>query len=247
MASNPPARCCTVGAKHEGSPSGKIVKVDSWDAYLAVPDSPRKDVAILMLPDVIGIWQNSQLLADQYAANGYTTMILDIYNGDPLSLNRPEDFDFAAWKDKGSDGKNPHTPAAVDPIVEAAVKQLKTEHGVKRLGAVGVCFGAKYVCRHFKSGIDVGFLCHPSFVDEEELEAVGPVGIAAAETDSIFPADKRHRSEEILKKTGQPYQISLYSGVVHGFTVRGNMSNKVERYAKEAAFHQAVQWFDAWL
>jgi dienelactone hydrolase len=94
----------------------------------------------------------------------------------------------------------------------------------------------------------VGYLAHPSFVEEEELEGItGPLSIAAAETDSIFPTDKRHQSEEILKKTSKPYQINLYSGVVHGFSVRGDMSKKVERYAKEAAFHQAVQWFDSWL
>ena len=106
----------------------------------------------------------------------------------------------------------------------------------------------QYVVRHYKNGIDVGYLAHPSFVEEEELEGItGPLSIAAAETDSIFPADKRHKSEEILKKTGQPYQINLYSGVVHGFSVRGDESKKVERFAREQAFLQAVQWFDAWL
>lgn len=106
----------------------------------------------------------------------------------------------------------------------------------------------QYVCRHYKTGIDVGYLAHPSFVQEDELENIGgPLSIAAAETDSIFPTDKRHQSEEILKKTGKPYQINLYSGVVHGFSVRGDMSKKIERFAKEAAFLQAVQWFDNWL
>lgn len=57
----------------------------------------------------------------------------------------------------------------------------------------------------------------------------------------------RHRSEVILQEGGHPYQINLYSGVVHGFSVRGEMSNKVERFAKEQAFYQAVQWFDNFL
>jgi dienelactone hydrolase len=67
------------------------------------------------------------------------------------------------------------------------------------------------------------------------------------ETDSIFPAEKRHESEVILPKTKQPYQVNLYSGVQHGFAVRGDMSDQQVKYAKEAAFHQAVQWFDTWL
>lgn len=91
-------------------------------------------------------------------------------------------------------------------------------------------------------------MAHPSFVDEDELEAItGPLAISAAETDSIFPAEKRHRSEEILKKTGQPYQINLFSGVEHGFAVRGDPSKKQERFAREQAFLQAVTWFNEYL
>lgn len=87
-----------------------------------------------------------------------------------------------------------------------------------------------------------------SFVDESELAAIdGPLSIAAAETDEIFPAEKRHQSETILVKTKQPYQINLFSGTQHGFTVRGDMSVKPQRFAKEKAFLQAVQWFDEYL
>ena len=117
---------------------------------------------------------------------------------------------------------------------------------IKKIGAVGYCFGGKYVVRFLKAGhIDVGYSAHPSFVDEDELKAIkGPFAISAAETDQIFPTEKRHRSEEILKETGQPYQINLYSGVEHGFAVRGDPDNRVVNYAKESAFLQAVAWFE---
>ena len=75
----------------------------------------------------------------------------------------------------------------------------------------------------------------------------GPLSIAAAETDEIFPTPKRHQTEEILKELKQPYQINLYSGVEHGFAVRGDPERKEVNYAKEAAFLQAVQWFDVHL
>jgi dienelactone hydrolase len=67
------------------------------------------------------------------------------------------------------------------------------------------------------------------------------------ETDSIFPTAKRHESEEILAKTGQPYQINLFSGVEHGFAVRADISKPVNRFAKETAFTQAVAWFNQYL
>ena len=44
-----------------------------------------------------------------------------------------------------------------------------------------------------------------------------------------------------------PYQMSLYSGVEHGFAVRADTSKPDNKFAKEAAFLQAVQWFDEFL
>jgi dienelactone hydrolase len=251
MASNPPSTCCTVGVKHEGEPTGKTFKIGSIEAYVAEPkgNTIHKDTAILYLPDVIGIWQNSKLMADQFAANGYYTIILDLFNGDPILLNQPAGFDFMKWLTKGTSGDNPHTYEAVDPIVEKGIAYLK-EQGFKKIGSVGYCFGAKYTVRFLAKGkgIDVGFLAHPSFVDEDELKAIeGPLSIAAAETDQIFPAEKRHKSEIILVETKQPYQINLYSGVSHGFSVRCDTSKRVEKFAKEQAFLQAVQWFDEYL
>ena len=70
-------------------------------------------------------------------------LIIDVFNGDPIPLNRPADFDFMSWLSKGSDGNNPHTKEQVDPIVDLAIKHLKEEKGIKKLGAVGYCFGAK--------------------------------------------------------------------------------------------------------
>ena len=109
-------------------------------------------------------------------------------------------------------------------------------------------------------------MAHPSFVEADELAAItSPLSIAAAgkyfsvivlvwatndgrsEIDSIFPASKRHESEQILAKSNQPYQINLWSGVEHGFAVRADITKQVNRFAKEAAFTQAVVWFNEYL
>jgi len=166
----------------------------------------------------------------------------DLFAGDPVPLERPGDFDLMGWL------KN-HLPDKTDPIIEASLKEMQEKYGCKKIGAVGYCFGAKYVARYLKKGkIDVGYCAHPSFVEEDELLGIeGPFSISAAQTDQIFTAEKRHRSEELLPKTGQPWQINLYSGVEHGFAVRGDVSNKEVKFAKEAAFTQAVVWFDTHL
>jgi dienelactone hydrolase len=193
-----------------------------------------------------------------------------VLNGDPLVLNSFMGLDLSDWLNYGSNGKNPHTPEYVDPIMLAAIKYLKEEKGVERIGAVGYCFGARvcvfflllplwnfiwpvayhkqYVARHFKSGINVGYFAHPSFVQEDELASVsGPLSIAASEIDDIFTTERRHRSEEILGKLGQPWELKLYGGVEHGFAAKGDMGKKHERLAKERSFEQALNWFNDWL
>jgi dienelactone hydrolase len=54
-------------------------------------------------------------------------------------------------------------------------------------------------------------------VENEELEAIkGPLAIAAAENDQMFPAEKRQESERILESLTFPYMLTLYGGVGHG-------------------------------
>jgi dienelactone hydrolase len=256
---NPPPSCTSF--------SGWLQPVETYFAY---PSDKSTEKAILLITDVIGHnFINAQLIADQFAANGYFVVMPDLFAGDPVPLNRPEGFQIMDWL------KN-HLPDKTDPIIEAALKEMQEKYGCKKIGAVGYCFGAKYVARYLKKGkIDVGYCAHPSFVEEDEILGIqGPFSIAAArmnhfpptsstssrpphwpeysllslvETDEIFTVEKRQLSEKLLPKTGQPWQINLFSGVEHGFAVRGDPNNPQIRFAKEQAFTQAVVWFNTWL
>lgn len=146
------------------------------DAYFAYPEDKSTTNAVLLITDVIGHeFINVKLIADQFAANGYFTVVPDLFHGDTVPLNRPSDFDFMAWKDK-------HTTETTDPIIAKSLEELRGKYGAKLIGAVGYCWGAKWVCRFLKTGqIDAGFTAHPSFVSDEELKGIqGPLSIAAA-------------------------------------------------------------------
>ncbi|KAF2274650.1 alpha/beta-hydrolase [Westerdykella ornata] len=244
MASNPPGQCCAVGVKHEGTAVGEVKTIADVRAYFSYPKDKSTHNAILIITDILGMdFINVQLIADQFAANGYFVVAPDLFNGAPAPVNDPN-FDIKKWIQDSM----PRTHQ-VDPILEATIKELRGSYGVKRLGGVGYCFGGKYVCRFLKSGkLDAGYIAHPSFVDAEEVEGIeGPLSIAAAETDHIFPAEKRHETEAILLKHKVPYQINLFSDVVHGFAVRCDLSKRREKFAKEQAFFQAVAWFDEYV
>lgn len=68
-----------------------------------------------------------------------------------------------------------------------------------------------------------------------------------AETDATFNSTRRYAAEGLLQQADIPYQISLYSGTSHGFGVRANVSDPQQKFGKEAAFFQAVSWFNAWI
>jgi dienelactone hydrolase len=195
---------------------------------------------------------NTKLLCDDFARAGYLVVAPDVFAGDPVpeSLLSPDgslagNFDWAGWTGR-------HTVKDVEPILDATIAALKSEYGVKHLGAAGYCFGGKYVVRYLApgKGVEVGFVAHPSLVEAEELKAIdGPLSIAAAETDQICPPEKRRETEEILlgKEQRVPFQITLYSDVEHGFAVRTDLSDRRKKFAKESAYCQAVRWFDEWL
>ncbi|KAF2203119.1 alpha/beta-hydrolase [Delitschia confertaspora ATCC 74209] len=243
MASHPPASCCTIGVKHEGNAVGEVKNIGDIRTYFSYPESKSTQDAVLILTDVIGMDSiNAQLIADDLARAGYFVVMPDLFHGNPIKMNRSPDFDIMKWLQN-------HLPPVVDLIVEAVLKEMRGPLGCKRIGGVGYCFGGKYVCRFLKPGmLDAGFTAHPSFVEKEELKGCkGPLSIAAAETDTIFPAPKRHETEEILAGMSIPYQINLFSDVEHGFATRGDMTNRKKKFAKEQAFHQLLAWFEEYV
>lgn len=94
------------------------------------------------MADIFGIYVNSQLIADEYANNGYLTIIPDIFQGDQISLSDMQSgkADLPSWFPN-------HQPANVEPVVESTIKYARETLGVKKIGAVGYCFGAK-VCTY---------------------------------------------------------------------------------------------------
>lgn len=156
-----------------GSGTANVEKVNT---YLAYPENKSTENAVLILSDILGHkFPNVQLLADQFAGNGYFTLIPDLFHGDVVPLNRPEGFQIMEWV------KN-HLPQHTQPIIDTVLGEMRGSLGVKRIGGVGYCYGGKYVCRFLKKGkLDAGFAAHPTMVEADELRGIeGPLSIAAA-------------------------------------------------------------------
>jgi dienelactone hydrolase len=71
----------------------------------------------------------------------------------------------------------------IDAVIDTTIKYIRSDLGVKKVGAVGYCFGGRYVARFLAKGkgIDVGFVAHPSLTEVSEFEAIsGPFSMALA-------------------------------------------------------------------
>ncbi|CAI6091796.1 unnamed protein product [Clonostachys chloroleuca] len=226
---------------HAGEPIGEEVKFGNTTFYIT---GKQSNTAVLYLTDVFGIQlAENKLLADSFGRAGYLTIAPDMFGGKPA----PVDLIDPGFNMTGFLYQN--RPEVIDPILKSSVDFIRERFSVNNIVATGYCFGGRYAFRLLSEGrhVKAAFAAHPSLLEDGEIANItGPVSVAAAETDDAMPVERRHEIEEQLLKTEQTYSISLYSGTMHGFGVRANVSDPEQRFAKEAAFFQAVRWFDTW-
>ncbi|RPA79843.1 dienelactone hydrolase family protein [Ascobolus immersus RN42] len=248
MVSLPPAKCCaTLGHIWNGEPTGKVTTFAQVQTYISAPQEKQANPkVVLILTDVFGIaTPNPKLIADEIAKQGYTVLIPDLFAGNPYPVD-------AKWDEEGTKKFHEWHATMTSPVINErllpVLEEVRKVYQPTSIGAAGYCFGAKYVVQLLAGQIDAGFIAHPTNVLKEEMEQVkGPLFIAAAEVDNIFPLEKRNESELVLKEKKATYSIALFGGVSHGFATRGDPNNNKEKYAKEKALWDMLYWFQAYL
>jgi len=240
---------CISGVRHEGTPTGKVEEINGVKTYVALPETDYpKNKAILFLPDIFGLeLPNAQLLADDFAINGFQVYLPDYLNGDPV----PADFlggkfDLNAWFPN-------HGQDKTRPTLDKVIAGLKAR-GITEFGATGYCFGARYVFDlAFEGAIKAAVVSHPSLLQVEDLEKYAktnvPLLINSCEVDEQYPAEKQAKGDEILGdgKFAPGYLRTYWPGCTHGFVVRGDVSDPKVKAGREGAFKATVEWFIKYL
>ncbi|KAF8626702.1 hypothetical protein AX15_004726 [Amanita polypyramis BW_CC] len=244
---------CVRGVRHEGTPSGKFEKIGGVDCYIATPTGDHaQDKVLLYLPDALGLHINSYLLVDDYAENGFKTICIDYYDGDPVPesiLTSPQNFATVV-----RDWLTRHGQEQTRPHLDNVINALK-EQGVTRFAATGYCFGGRYIFDlAFDQIIDVAVTSHPSLLKiPDDLEkytsiAKAPLLINTCAVDKQFPLEAKAKADEIFGngKFSPGYRREYFEGCTHGFAVRGDMSDPKVKAGKEGAFKAAVEWLKAY-
>ncbi|ODV94151.1 hypothetical protein PACTADRAFT_44495, partial [Pachysolen tannophilus NRRL Y-2460] len=231
--------CCLKYSFHEGTPAGSHQLIHGVDTYVS---GTKSDKVIVIYTDIYGNkFQNTLLLADKFAAAGFYVLVPDILNGEVGNPNWTKE-ELYAWLPVLFQ-KIASTPQLLKKFLTA----IKEEDKAKFIGGVGYCLGATYLVSELAENglLDAGCVAHPSKVDQESFKPIRkPILISAAETDPSFQPELRHFAEQILAENKVTYQSTVFSGVYHGFAVKGDYSVENIRYAANKALKDHIEWFE---
>jgi dienelactone hydrolase len=206
------------------------------EGYLAYDDtSGAKRPGVLVVHDWMGIGPFAKGRADELARMGYVAFAADIYGKDVRPKNSKEAGEQA--------GKYKGDRALLRARVLAALDVLRKQRNVdpNRVVAIGYCFGGTTVLELARSGAEIagvvsfhGGLDTPTPADAKNIKC--KILALHGADDPFVPPPQVAAFEDEMRKTGVDWQLFIYSGAVHAFTIpeAGNDNSKGAAYNERA-------------
>ena len=193
-------------------------------AFEALPDEPGR-AAIVVLPDVRGLYRFYEELALRFAERGLGAVAIDYFGRTAGVDARGDDFEFRPHVEQT-------TPEGVQADVAPAVAHLR-DAGYEAIFTVGFCFGGRNswlaaTAGHGLAGA-VGFYGRP--IDASTIEA--PILALMGGADQGIPREDAEAFDDALDAAGVEHEVVIYDGAPHSFFDR-----------KQAEFQEASD--DAW-
>lgn len=209
----------------------------------AIAVAPR--AAVILATDIYGFeLPNTRLWADRLAAKtGLLVVVPDFFGGDWLT---------DATRSTIGEWRTRHPKARVLGDFDAAAEWVRATYpSVKRLGAVGFCWGGGYAV--FVAGgpapkVDAAVGYHVSSITPADVDAIAvPVSLQQSDPKldnsvnaTLFAYIEKSfaskRSAGAGGAGGLDLEARAFPGMPHGFALRGNMSDPEWLAASNAAF-----------
>lgn len=213
------------------APTGTETTVGGHPCYVVGSGSK----AIILCTDIFG-WRfpNARLVAEQYAAAGFTVLIPD-YIAEPADITKMPEFmaQFGEWLKRNPLSRDAEIAKAV--ATEAQSKYASVQ-------AVGFCLGARPAVDLVAAGlVRAAVVFHPTFMQPADVDTINvPMQFNCASTDNLFTPELRATFEAGLK--GKPVTFIDYPETSHGF------GSRPEGASELAAFKQghinAIKFFN---
>lgn len=203
---------------------------DGTTGYLAQPSEEGTYPALVLIHEWWGLNDNIRDLAEEFAAQGYVALAVDLYDGEVADT--PE----AAGELAGSVRGDVDTAFA---NLEDAVAYLETLDSVdpERLASVGWCFGGgwAYEMAANNLGVDASVMYYGRFSPEDDLSMMRAdiLGHFGEEDRSIAVDDVREFQAKLNTLEGN-HAVYIYPNAGHAFANEDNEDAYNETAAQEA-------------
>ena len=207
-------------AAHAGEAVTYDVSGQPYEGYVAEAEGDSKGL-VLVIHDWDGLTDYERRRADMLAEMGYDAFAVDLYG----QGNRPESTEAK----KAETGKLYQDREAMRARILAGLQAGREATGETEAVVMGYCFGGAAVLELARSGEakDVagyttfhGGLATPE--GQSYPQSTAPILIAHGGADASIPIDDAAGLAKTLEETGVPYELEIYSGAPHAFTVFGS-------------------------
>ena len=180
----------------------------------------KSTAAVIVLPDVRGLFQFYKDLTTRLAQAGHDALAIDYFGRTADSSERTNDWDF--W---------PHVHATtfegVRDDVAAAVSRVRAGNPDRPVFTIGFCFGGSYSWHQAANGLQlsgvIGFYGRPRRDNEPSgaIDRVGgmtcPVLALMGGDDPGIPQETIDEFEKALDSAGVINEVVTYPGAPHSF------------------------------
>jgi carboxymethylenebutenolidase len=187
-------------------------------AFAAWPEEPS-GTAVVILPDVRGLYRFYEELALRFAERGHQALAIDWFGRTAGVAKRGEDFEYMEHVAQT-------TPAGTQADVRAAVERLR-EQGAGKVVTVGFCFGGRISWLAAASGHGlagaVGFYGMPGERNgqpgptQRAGEIAAPILALMGGADEAIPPPVVEEFERALSAAGVEHDLVSYDGAPHSF------------------------------
>jgi carboxymethylenebutenolidase len=210
-------------------------------AFAALPEGDVGS-AVVILPDVRGLYRFYEELALRFAERGVAAVAFDYFGRTAGVSKRGEDFEFMEHVMKTP-------PEAIQADVGACVAWLR-ERGADRVFVVGFCMGGRHAWLATAAGHDlagaVGFYGRPGEGRDGSPgplqragELRGPLLALMGGADEAIPVSDVDEFGRALAAAGVEHEVVVYDGAPHSFFDR-----KQEQFAEasEDAWRRTLEF-----
>jgi carboxymethylenebutenolidase len=198
---------------------------DTLRGYAVWPNGEGPFPALLLIPDVRGLYDHYRDVSRRFAAEGYFTFAIDLYSREGAP-DLPDSESVFRWIEQLSDRR-------VIADLQAAVGFLAA-HGDVRANAIGVtgfCMGGQYAlmaaCVVERLAACVSWYGMLRYQEINETKPTSPLELAPrlhcpylglfGADDAIIPTADIEQLRSILSAHGKNFDIKIYDGAGHAF------------------------------